>query len=73
VVAIGSIVIAGMVRVGYSQVFATGVIVNAGTLGILIPSPIVLVVYAAATEASVGCLFRRAATIHPAIPCAHLC
>jgi C4-dicarboxylate transporter DctM subunit len=57
VVAIGSIVIAGMVRAGYSQSFATGVIVNAGTLGILIPPSIVMVVYAAATETSVGRLF----------------
>jgi C4-dicarboxylate transporter, DctM subunit len=57
VVAIGSIVIAGMVRVGYTQAFATGVIVNAGTLGILIPPSIVMVVYAAATETSVGRLF----------------
>ncbi|MCW5687784.1 MAG: TRAP transporter large permease subunit [Pseudolabrys sp.] len=57
VVAIGSIVIAGMVRVGYSQAFATGVIVNAGTLGILIPPSIVMVVFAAATETSVGRLF----------------
>ena len=57
VVAIGSIVIAGMVRVGYTQSFATGVIVNAGTLGILVPPSIVLVVYAAATETSVGRLF----------------
>ena len=57
VVAIGSIVIAGMVRIGYSQEFATGVIVNAGTLGILIPPSIVMVVYAAATESSVGRLF----------------
>jgi C4-dicarboxylate transporter DctM subunit len=36
VVAVGSIVIAGMVRTGYSKEFATGVICNAGTLGILI-------------------------------------
>jgi C4-dicarboxylate transporter DctM subunit len=57
VVAIGSIVIAGMVRAGYTQSFATGVIVNAGTLGILIPPSIVMVVYAAATETSVGRLF----------------
>ncbi len=57
VVAIGSIVIAGMVRVGYTQAFATGVIVNAGTLGILIPPSIVLVVYGAVTETSVGRLF----------------
>ena len=57
VVAVGSIVIAGMVRNGYSKEFATGVITNAGTLGILIPPSIVMVVYAAATETSVGKLF----------------
>ncbi|MFA6264633.1 MAG: TRAP transporter large permease subunit [Pseudolabrys sp.] len=57
VVAIGSIVIGGMVRAGYTQAFATGVIVNAGTLGILIPPSIVMVVYGAATETSVGRLF----------------
>jgi C4-dicarboxylate transporter DctM subunit len=57
VVAVGSIVIAGMVRSGYTKEFAAGVICNAGTLGILIPPSIVLVVYAAATETSVGKLF----------------
>ena len=57
VVAVGSIVIAGMVRTGYTQSFAAGVICNAGTLGILIPPSIVMVVYAAATESSVGRLF----------------
>ncbi|MCB1883391.1 MAG: TRAP transporter large permease [Geminicoccaceae bacterium] len=57
VVAIGSIVIAGMVRQGYSLDFAAGVICNAGTLGILIPPSIVMVVYAAATDQSVGRLF----------------
>jgi C4-dicarboxylate transporter, DctM subunit len=57
VVAIGSIVIAGMVRVGYTQSFATGVIVNAGTLGILIPPSITMVIFAAVTESSVGRLF----------------
>ncbi len=57
VVAIGSIVIAGMVKNGYPQAFAAGVICNAGTLGILIPPSIVMVVYAAVTEVSVGRLF----------------
>jgi C4-dicarboxylate transporter DctM subunit len=57
VVAVGSIVIAGMTRAGYPQNFATGVICNAGTLGILIPPSIVMVVYGAATETSVGQLF----------------
>ena len=37
VAAIGTIVIAGMVRSGYPESFAAGVIANAGTLGILIP------------------------------------
>ena len=54
VVAIGGIVIAGMVSVGYTKAFAAGVICNAGTLGILIPPSIVMVVYAAATDVSVG-------------------
>ncbi len=57
VVAIGSIVIAGMVREGYSQPFAAGVISTAGTMGILIPPSIVMVVYAAATDVSVGRMF----------------
>ena len=57
VVAIGSIVIAGMRQVGYTKDFAAGVIANAGTLGILIPPSIVMVVYASATDVSVGRMF----------------
>ncbi len=57
VVAIGSIVIAGMTKMGYTKDFAAGVICNAGTLGILIPPSIVMVVYAAATDVSVGRMF----------------
>jgi C4-dicarboxylate transporter DctM subunit len=57
VVAIGTIVIAGMCEVGYDKEFAAGVICNAGTLGILIPPSIVMVVYAAATDVSVGRMF----------------
>ncbi|MGR6468134.1 TRAP transporter large permease [Rhizobium sp. PAMB 3182] len=57
VVAIGTIAIAGMRQVGYSKEFAAGIIANAGTLGILIPPSIVMVVYAAATNVSVGRLF----------------
>ena len=57
VVAIGSIVIAGMREAGYTKEFAAGVICNAGTLGILIPPSIVMVVYAAATDVSVGRMF----------------
>ncbi len=57
VVAIGSIVIAGMVSSGYSKEFAAGVVGSAGTLGILIPPSIVMVVYCAITEVSVGRMF----------------
>lgn len=57
VAAVGSIAIAGMVRSGYPAEFGAGVISNAGTLGILIPPSIVMVVYAAATEQSVGKMF----------------
>jgi C4-dicarboxylate transporter DctM subunit len=57
VAAIGTIVIAGMVRAGYPESFAAGVIANAGTLGILIPPSIVMLVYAAATEVSAARMF----------------
>jgi len=57
VVAIGTIVIAGMRQVGYTKDFAAGVICNAGTLGILIPPSIVMVVYASSVDVSVGRMF----------------
>jgi len=57
VAAIGSIVIAGMVKAGYPERFAAGVIANAGTLGILIPPSIVMLVYSAATEVSAARMF----------------
>src|SRR3546814_20511489 len=46
-----------MRQADYSRDFAAGVICNAGTLGILIPPSIVMVVYAAATDVSVGRMF----------------
>lgn len=57
VAAIGSIVIVGMVKAGYPESIAAGVIANAGTLGILIPPSIVMLVYAAATEVSAARMF----------------
>ncbi|MEH6812418.1 MAG: TRAP transporter large permease subunit, partial [Motiliproteus sp.] len=57
VAAIGTIVIAGMVRSGYPEDFAAGVITTSGTLGILIPPSIVMLVYAAATEVSASRMF----------------
>ena len=60
VVAIGSIVIAAMTQAGYSKEFAAGVICNAGTLGILIPPSIMLIVYAATAGVSVVKLYAAA-------------
>ena len=57
VAAIGPIAIKGMEDSNYPKGFATGLIATAGTLGILIPPSIVMVVYAAATNESVGRLF----------------
>jgi C4-dicarboxylate transporter DctM subunit len=57
VAAVGSIAVAGMVRSGYPKEFGAGIICNAGTLGILVPPSIVMVVYASATQTSVGKLF----------------
>lgn len=57
VVAIGSIMIAGMVKSGYTQEYSAGILCNAGTLGILMPPSIVMVVYCSVTELSVGRIF----------------
>ena len=57
VAAIGPISIDGMRKAGYPKPFAVGLIATAGTLGILIPPSIVMVVYAASTNTSVGKLF----------------
>jgi C4-dicarboxylate transporter DctM subunit len=57
VVAIGSILIPGMVRAGFPLKFGAGVIATSGALGILIPPSIVMVMYSIATNTSVGALF----------------
>lgn len=57
VVAIGSIVIVSMKELGYTKEFAAGLVCSAGTLGILIPPSIVMVVYASSTDVSVGRMF----------------
>jgi C4-dicarboxylate transporter, DctM subunit len=57
VVAIGSILIPGMVKAGFPMKFGAGVISTSGALGILIPPSIVMVMYSIATNTSVGALF----------------
>ena len=57
VVAIGSILLPAMVKAGFPKRFGAGVITTSGALGILIPPSIVMVMYAVATNTSVGALF----------------
>jgi len=57
VVAIGSIMLPEMVRAGYPMRFGAGVITVAGSLGILMLPSIPKVIYAIATNTSIGALF----------------
>lgn len=49
-----------MRKAGYSPALSTGTLAAGGTLGILIPPSIILVIYAVYTEQSVGALFIAA-------------
>jgi len=55
--AIGSAGIPEMRRRGYSPGFAAGIIAAGGTLGILLPPSITMILYAVAAEVSLGRLF----------------
>ncbi|MBI3966968.1 MAG: TRAP transporter large permease subunit [Chloroflexi bacterium] len=57
VIAIGSIVIPAMIEAGYPKRYAVGSIATAGSLGIMIPPSIPLVLYGFVTNESVGKLF----------------
>jgi C4-dicarboxylate transporter DctM subunit len=57
VVAIGSVILPAMVAQGFPKRFGAGVITTSGSLGILIPPSIPMVLYAVATNSSVGKLF----------------
>ena len=57
VVAIGSIVLPAMVAHGYPMRFGAGVMVTAGSLGILMLPSIPKVIYAISTNTSIGALF----------------
>lgn len=57
VVAIGSILLPAMLKAGFPKEFGAGVVTTAGGLGILIPPSIVMVMYAVATNSSIGALF----------------
>jgi C4-dicarboxylate transporter DctM subunit len=54
---IGSVMLPAMLKAGYPKRFSVGVITSAGSLGILIPPSIVMIIYAVATSESAGKLF----------------
>lgn len=57
VVAVGTLLIPAMIEAGYGRMFSTGIVATSGSLGILIPPSIPLIVYGIATETSIGDLF----------------
>jgi C4-dicarboxylate transporter DctM subunit len=57
VVAIGSIMFTAIQEAGYPKKYAIGTIATAGSLGILIPPSIVMIVYGVTAEESIGKLF----------------
>ncbi len=57
VAAIGSIMIPSMLRQGYSPAFAGGVTASGGTLGILIPPSVPMIIYGVSSETSIPRLF----------------
>jgi len=55
--AIGAIMIPMMVKAGYDKKYSMGLVASAGTLGILIPPSIPLILYGSVSEQSTGKLF----------------
>ncbi|MCP2033915.1 C4-dicarboxylate transporter DctM subunit [Planomicrobium sp. HSC-17F08] len=55
--AIGAIMIPMMVKAGYDKKYSMGLVASAGTLGILIPPSIPLILYGSVSEQSTGRLF----------------
>jgi C4-dicarboxylate transporter, DctM subunit len=55
--AIGSIMYPGLLKAGYTRWFSIGVICSAGTLGVMIPPSIPMILFGLATETSITHLF----------------
>ncbi|MGO1058405.1 TRAP transporter large permease [Planococcus sp. FY231025] len=55
--AVGAIMIPAMVEAGYSKRYSMGLVAAAGTLGILLPPSIPLIIYGVVSEQSIGDLF----------------
>ena len=56
----GQVALPEMKRYGYSGALSTGALAAGGTLGILIPPSVILVIYAILTEQSIGMMFVAA-------------
>jgi C4-dicarboxylate transporter, DctM subunit len=57
VVAIGSILMPAMVDHGFPRRFGAGVIATSGSLGLLVPPSLILILYGISTNSSIGALF----------------
>jgi C4-dicarboxylate transporter DctM subunit len=57
VVAFSGIAVPEMLRYGYSKRLATGLVATIGTLGVILPPSIVLIIFGLITEQSIGRLF----------------
>src|SRR5690625_3122774 len=57
VAAVGGIMVPAMVKEKYDVGFSSGVVASAGTLGIIIPPSIPLIIYGITTNTSIGDLF----------------
>lgn len=57
VAAVGGIMIPAMVRQGYDRTFSAAVVAAAGSLGVIIPPSIPMVIYGTSASASIGDLF----------------
>jgi C4-dicarboxylate transporter DctM subunit len=60
--AIGVVVIPAMMRFGYTRSFASGVVAASGTMGIMIPPSIALIIYGIIAEESIPRLFLAGVT-----------
>lgn len=57
VIAVGKLMMPAMDAAGYKRTFSTGLLMSAGSLGIVIPPSIFMIVYGAVTGVSIGALF----------------
>jgi len=57
VVAIGRILYPELIRQGYGKHFASGLVIQSGSVSLLIPPSITIILYATSTNTSVGALF----------------